>query len=147
MRIPLVARKRFGEIMPFARICVKGYPLRLLALVDTGSPWTAITPMGKIMLKIRNPPKTSPPEYQLVYFAGHEFRRILMGNLQICMKSERERIVTFNSPQVNLLEPTKQMDPNEFKEIPFIIGSDFLTFNNLSLYFKPSSRVAFLEME
>ncbi len=146
MKLPLVVRKRFGDYLPYARVAIKGFPLGFYALIDTGSPWTVITPMGVTMLKIRafhNFPM--PKKYSIVKFAGHEFERRLIKEIKICMKDEKGEIITFDKPTTNLLSSKRQIDPKEFKEVPIVIGCDFLRVNKFSLYFNPGKKTAFLE--
>lgn len=146
MKIPLVVRQRYGEFLPFGRIAIKGMPVGLLALVDTGSPWTVITPMGSTMLKLDRTIShlDIPPRDHIVVFAGHSFKRYLAGNLEVCMKNNEGKLVTFNKPTIGVLVPQKKMDPKEFKEVPFILGCDFLRTNKLVLTFDPDQQVAYL---
>lgn len=148
MKIPLVVRQRYGEWLPFGRVAIKGMPVGLSALVDTGSPWTVITPMGSIMLKLERLSSSRlslPAKDHLVVFAGHSFKRYLVENLNFCMKNDEWKLVTSSKPTLGLLISPKKMEPKEFKEVPFILGCDFLRENKLTLTFNPSEQVAFLE--
>lgn len=84
-------------------------------------------------------------QYSVVRFAAHDFERRLIDNIKICMKDENGKIVTFDKPTTSLLVPKRQADPKEFKEVPIVIGCDFLRVNKFSLHFNPSKKIAFLE--
>ncbi len=147
MKFPIIVRKRLGELMPIITVGILGCPLRLTALIDTGSPYTVITPSGRAMLKIRNPPKRQPKDYYKIKLGGHNFKRYLMDNLSICLKSEDKKIAVFDMPDVGLLIPYAKVKikeiNQEFGNTHMIIGCDFLKTFNLSFYFHPSSETGY----
>jgi hypothetical protein len=72
--------------MPFTSIGIKApphyriRPMMLFALIDTGSPWIAITPMGASLLNI--PSKSlSLAKYPQIVFAGYKFDRVSMEDV------------------------------------------------------------------
>jgi hypothetical protein len=146
MKIPLVIRDRFHFPAPYALIAIRGVPLGFRALVDTGSPWTVITPMGSAMLKTRGEysPKRIARDIPDVTFAGHKFKRY-ETNLEICIKDAQGKIFTFKKPNPAFLKPKGKVDHKEFKEVPIIIGCDFLEANGLTLQFNPVKKIAYLK--
>lgn len=75
MKIPLKIRMRFGQPMAFAFIGIRApkYRIRpkpILTLVDTGSPWTAITPYDAMMLNLPLSALKAATDYPTIVFAG-----------------------------------------------------------------------------
>lgn len=126
-------------------MALKGIPLGFRALVDTGSPWTVITPMGAEMLKMRVRFKLDkiPQDTPDVTFAGGTFRRY-ETNFEVCIKDTKKKIINFKKPNPTTLKAKGRFDYKEFKHIPIIIGCDFLEANGLILQFNPANNTAFL---
>lgn len=153
MRFSLKVRERYGQLAPFVSIALRapaGYrlrPMRLSALLDTGSPWTAITPMGDIMLNIPSKALKQASEFPIVRFANYKFNRYLMENVSISLVNEKKKAISFSTPSVSVLKPTTKINPNEFKDVPAILGCDFLIHNKLTLHCNLNKGVAYLEEE
>jgi hypothetical protein len=116
----------------------------LWVLVDTGSPWIAITPHDAMMLNIPFPALKKATEFPTIVFAGHKFQRLLLTDVALRARNETGEIVTFDLPSISILSPTKETPLEEFKGIPSVLGADFLNTKGLCLHFNPSKTEAFL---
>ena len=149
MIIPLRVRKKFDQLMPFAFITVKAHhvrPIPVEALVDTGSPWLALTPKDIRRLNISISALKRPKKFAIVYLAGSKFWRYLLTKATIRLRAEGDEIVRVRLPSVSVLWPTKGK-PKDYEPIPNVMGSDFLTVGQFHLHFNPCKRIAFLERE
>ena len=63
------------------------------------------------------------------------------------MRDEKGGIMGIDLPSISVLWPTEKKPPKRIKEIPSILGSDFLTIGKFQLHFNPSKQIAFLEKE
>ena len=148
MKIPLRIIRRFGQPMPFILITIKAprvSPMPIEALVDTGSPWIAITPRDILRLNLSIKRLRRAKEYPMVSLAGYKFQRYeLQGSVRV--KDEERRVLDVNLP-ISVLWPTKKKMPEEVKHIPSVLGIDFLIAGKFHLYFDPNKRIAFLEKE
>ncbi len=148
MKFPINVTKRYGELMPTITVGVYGRPISLKGLVDTGSPFTVLTPAGMALLKIRILPRRVPKEHYNIVLAGYEFKRNLMDSLPICLKTGSKKGAVFDMPDVGVLTPSKKVDikklHKDFGQVDIILGCDFIKTFNLSLYFDPSKKAAYL---
>lgn len=148
MRVPLRLRRPFDEWWAFAFITIRAprvRPLPIEVLVDTGSPWIAITPKDILRLNISIKHLKKATKYVTVSLGGHKFWRYqLRGTVHI--KNEEGKVIDVNLP-ISMLWPTVKKWPNVIKHIPSILGSDFLRVGKFSLHFNPSKEIAFLEKE
>lgn len=147
MKIPLRVVRKFGQWMPFVLVTIKAPRVRLLpfeALVDTGSPWIAITPRDILRLNISIKHLKKVTEYAIVSLASHKFQRYQLQGAGVCIKDEEGKITSVKLP-ISILWPTKKKWPDEIKDIPSVLGSDFLTVGEFCLFFDPSKQIAFLE--
>ncbi len=87
MKIPLNTRDRFGDLAPVTFIKLRAprrfrlRPFRLETLLDTGSPWTVVTPAGYKLLNLNENQLSNlekPDEYPNVSIGGYRFYRRLM---------------------------------------------------------------------
>lgn len=122
-------------------------PMPIEALVDTGSPWIAITPKDALRLNISIKHLRKAPQYTTVMLAGIKFWRYLLKGVSVHMKDEKGGIISIALPSISVLWPTQKKLPKGTKNIPSILGSDFLTTAKLSLHFDPSKQIAFLEKQ
>lgn len=146
MRIPLRIAKRFDQWMPFISLVVRAThirPIPIEALVDTGSPWIAITPKDVLRLGISIKRLKRATKYPIVSLAGHKFERYLLKGT-VFVEDEEGQIVRIDMP-ISILWPTKKRWPDEIKEIPSVLGIDFLTIGRFQLHFNPSKKIAYLE--
>ena len=155
MRIPLNIRDRFGDFAPVTYVKLKApdrfrlRPFRLETLVDTGSPWTVVTPSGSELLNINENQLSGlekPDDYPNVYLGGSKFYRRIMRDVTLYFRSDDEKIKQFELDEINILEPTKEIE-EEMLQLDFhmIIGVDFLKKFNLAFYFDPSKDEAYIK--
>ena len=96
MKIPLLIRDRFGWPATYASVSVIKHRLRpskLLTLVDSGSPWTVLTPSGTKLLKVPVKSLDLATEHPRITFAGHTFQRLLLKNVNIYIMDEYKKPV------------------------------------------------------
>ena len=139
----------FGEEGLFLNFTVWGIPhtkaIPINALVDTGSPWLAISPKDRKLLGIPQNYLRTAEQFINIRFAGHKFRRLVTKRTEIHVLNEKNRVVKLSMPFISVLKATKNRD--EIDMIPSVIGMDFLSKNNLSLVYKPKKREAYLLLE
>lgn len=114
------------------------------ALVDTGSPFTVLSTVDA--LKLRLPIKTMR-KIEPVYLAGFTFFKATLGNSSMTFRTDDQKSLTIQFNNMGILIPTK-LDPNQLegvKHIPSIVGNDFLEQEKFGLYVNPSTKVAYLE--
>lgn len=148
MRIPLRVLRKFGQWMPFISITIRAprvLHIPVEALVDTGSPWIAITPKDILRLNISIKRLRKATEYVNVSLGGHKFWRYQL-KATVALKDEEGKLINVNLP-ISVLWPTKKKWPDEIRDIPSVLGSDFLTIGRFYLHFDPSKQTAFLEKE
>jgi len=150
MRIPLLVRKKFDELMPFVILTIRSAYVRriipILAVVDTGSPWTALTPEDTLKLNIPIKSLHKAEKFVRVGFAGSSFWRCLLPDVTIYMKTDTGETAKFSLPSISVLLPMKGK-LQKFKGIPSVLGCNFITSEGFKLCFNPSKNVAFLEKE
>ncbi len=113
------------------------------ALVDTGSPFTVLSTIDA--LRLRLPIKTMR-KGEPVYIAGFTFFKVSLGNSLMTFKTDDQKPLTIEH-NTGVLIPTK-LDPKQLeaiKHIPSIVGNDFLEQQKFGLYVNPSAKVAYLE--
>ena len=98
MKIPLKIRKRFDTPMAFAFISIRTpkyhiRPMPIWTLIDTGSPWTSITPYDAMMLKIPLSVLKPNRKYPYVLFASHKFERLSLTHITLRLKNDAGEIV------------------------------------------------------
>ena len=119
-------------------------PAQIKFLVDTGSPWIAISPGDAARLNIPVSSLPKAPEYVNVRFAGHNFQRHLLSNVKVYLRNEKGKFIRVNLESVSVLKSTKKLS-EEAKQIPSVLGSDFLIMSKLRLCFDPSNKEGFFE--
>ena len=127
MKIPLMIRTRFGQPMPFLFIGIRApkyrvRPMPICVLVDTGSPWAAITPYDAMILNIPSSALKGATEFPIAVLAGYKFRRLLLENVALRARDETGEVTTFDLPSITILDPTKKIPPEEFRQIPSVFG-------------------------
>jgi len=134
--------------MAFATFVLKAPHIRLLpifALVDSGSPWTALAPMDSQFLRIPIKTLRKAQEHPKILFAGDVFRRLLLTDVELVFKDDKGDIVKFEMPSVSVLDPIAKKPVEEYKGIPSVIGVDFLRLHKMALYLNIHKNIAFLE--
>lgn len=152
MKIPLSVRMRFDQPMPFAFIGLRSHkyhirPMPIWVLVDTGSPWTAITPHDAMKLTISTSALKVDTKYPKIMFAGDKFWRLILPDVGLRIRDETGKTITFDLPSISVLSPMRKIPPEEFRGIPSVLGNDFLNTKGFYLHFNPSKGEAFLLSE
>lgn len=132
--------------MPFAFITIRAVhvrPIPIDALVDTGSPWIAITPKDVLRLNISIKHLKKAPEHAVVSLGGYKFWRYQLGGT-VCIRDEKGKAMGVNLP-ISILWPTLKKWPEAIRHIWSLLGSDFLRIGGFHLHFNPSKEIAFLE--
>jgi len=114
------------------------------ALIDTGSPFTVISPRD--LLATRYPFRAKRTD-QIVFLAGHKFYRTQINRAKLLFKTENDKIFDINVRSIGALIPTKhdQKTIDAIISIPSLVGNDFLEDHNCSLHFNPNNQTADLE--
>lgn len=155
MKIPLNIRDRFGGFAPVTYIKIKAprrfrlRPFRIETLLDTGSPWTVLTPSGSKLLNLNEHQLSNldkPDEYPNVLLGGNKFYRRLMKDVTLYFRDIHGKPINFDLDEINILEPMTEIE-EEMLQLDFhiIIGVDFLKEFNLGFYFNPSNEEAYME--
>jgi hypothetical protein len=115
------------------------------ALVDTGSPFTVLSPTDALRLKL---PITTMRTGSPVSLAGFRFLNHPLEKANLNFKKEDGQYYQVEM-KIGVLVPTKtdKAALEAVKHIPSLIGNDFLEDHKLSLVFNPSAKVAFLNSE
>lgn len=130
--------KKSAGVRPFTNISIKSSRYRIYGnievLIDTGSEITTISPRDitklHIPLKIM---KQENPLYSKI--AGFKLPTFRLKTIDIKFITEENKLHTINSSHVDVLVANNIK--KEFSHIPSIIGTNFLEFNKLTLYFNP----------
>jgi len=79
--------------------------------------------------------------------AGHRFLNCPLGNVSMTFRTENAEPLKIDLQRIGVLVPTKTSKKllESVKDIPSIIGNDFLEDNNFTLVFNPNAKVAYLE--
>lgn len=146
-RIPCRSRRFYRKkIFPFASFVARSPRFFgvVEALVDTGSPFTVLSTVDA--LKMRMPIKKMR-KGDSVSLAGFRFFRYHIKNASFTFKTQDDQPISFDVKDLGILVPTK-IDKKTLKDIepiPSIIGNDFLEDHNLALFFNPSQKITYLE--
>jgi len=116
------------------------------AIVDTGSPYTVLS--TNEILGTRLPIHTMQ-KGEMVALAGHRFFRYLINNVGMNFRTETGELFKTKLSSIAALVPTKldKKTLNDVKDIPSIIGHDFLEENKIAFYFNPSAKITYLEYD
>lgn len=114
------------------------------ALIDTGSPFTVLS--TKDIMSSRLSIKTMQ-RGETVSLAGFRFFNYPIKSPTMYFKDEDGKLLKIELPSIGGLIPTKTDEKtlDEVKDIPTILGNDFLEDQRFTLSFNPSARVAFIE--
>jgi predicted aspartyl protease len=125
---------------------VHARPVLIKFLVDTGSPWMAISPQDAIKMNIPVSRLPKAAKYKVIIFANNKFERRLLSNVDLYLKNEKGETIKINSKSTSVLNSTKILS-EEDKHIPSVLGCDFLTINKFRLVFNPSNKEGFFEKD
>jgi len=145
-RIPCHVRRflsdRFFCFLPFS-LRFSHFFGYVEALVDTGSPFTVISPTDALRLKL---PITTMRTGSPIFLAGYRFLNCPIEKVHLNFKMEDGQYFSTDI-KMGVLVPTKidRKTLEDIKHIPSLIGNDFLEDQKLALSFNPSSRLAYLE--
>jgi len=146
MKIPLRLRSPFGQLMPFAFVTIRAprvRPIPIDVLVDTGSPWIAITPKDILRLHIPIKHLKKATKHATVSLGGFKFWRYEVGGT-VYVKDEEGKAIGVKLP-ISVLSPTAKKWPEQIKHIWSILGNNYLTVGKFHLHFSPSEQIAYLE--
>ena len=145
VRIPLHVRSWFGEKAIFLTFVVRGHPhirpISIEGMVDTGSPWLAVSPQDCEALGISTKSLSLPSENIDVRMAGIKFKRMVMKNVEIVFLDENQNPVRIKMPYISVLEPTKHVG----EKVPSVVGMDFIRCGNLSFHYDYKKEEAYFE--
>ena len=112
-------------------------------LIDTGSPFTAISPRDAMRFRVRLRGRES------VRLAGFRFFKIPLGESSFTLRTEDDNAIKLTSSCLTILEPTRsdRRTIGEVQSIPSILGTEFLEEQGAALYFDPSRIEAYLELQ
>ena len=84
---------------------------------------------------------------EAVSLAGYRFFNHQLDNVSMTFRTEDAKPLKIDLPKIGVLIPTKisREALDTVKDIPSIIGNDFLEDYGFALYFNPTARVAYLE--
>lgn len=114
------------------------------ALIDTGSPFTVLSPLDAMKMRL---PIKSMQKGLGVSLAGFRFFKHNLKNVSFTFKTADDGSISFQFQNLGVLVPTKinRKVLEDIKPIPSIIGNDFLEEHKLALLFNPSQKIAYLE--
>lgn len=140
--------RRFIQDKPFPFVTftiLKPFVKTIDALIDTGSPFTVLSPRDAIASRLPITKMRSGPSVGL---AGHHFLNHPIKNVTIHFKAVEGESLEIVLPSLGVLVPTKIDEKiwREIKDIPTILGNYFLEDHGLSLHFNPRDRIAYLEI-
>lgn len=148
IRIPCHVRKFYSG----RHFCFVSFSLKfshcfgfIEALIDTGSPFSVLSPIDAIKLKL---PITTMRSGSPVSLAGFRFLNHQLGKVHLNFKTANSQYLSLDVP-LGVLIPTK-IDEKMLKDvqsIPSLIGNDFLEDQKFKLFFDPNAHSAFLEGE
>lgn len=116
----------------------------LIALIDTGSPFTVLSPSDILSSRM---PISQMQSGQSVKVGGARFYNHQLGAAIMTFKTEKNEPFKADLLNIGALVPTKldQKTRDEVKPIPSIIGMDFLQQQKLALYCNPIAKMIYLE--
>ncbi len=149
-RILCEVRRQFGDArMPFVvmGVRIRSPPVRTatLALVDTGSPYSGLSPKDVLKSRMR----MRGQKGQSIGLAGMMFRAPVMEGATVSFRTEKGTPVSYEAEGFRAFVPTKKMDPKmerEVQSIPSLVGTDLLEAHGIALYFDPKANIAYLEI-
>jgi len=119
----------------------------ILALLDTGSPFTVISPrdLERFRISLKTLASTPAPTVSL---AGFKFKRHSLGQTTLHLRDKDDSIISFETECFSMIGPTKvnKKIRKEIQSIPSIIGNDLLREIKATFVFNPSEKTAYLEI-
>ena len=141
--------KNTEELAVFACLTITGEKIRrpvpIDMLVDTGSPWTVITPKEYERLKIPLRTLERASDISQVYLSGHTFWRYLLYDVTLRFRDENGKLIKVDLPLIGVLVPTKK--DREVEDIPSILGCDFLKQTCFTFVYNPCNNLAYFESD
>ena len=136
-------RGRFFPFVPFTVRASRVFGI-IEALIDTGSPFTVLSTVDALKLKL---PITKMRKGESVHLAGFHFFSFPIKNPSIRFRTEDAKSLKIDLPKIGVLIPTKisKKTLQDVKHIPSIIGNDLLEEQGFALYFNPTAKIAYLE--
>jgi len=148
INIPLHIRKLVGEEkFIFLPMIVKSGMITgiITFLVDTGSPFTVICPtdLQRFRVPLKRLAKQKGKTFEL---AGHVFKKFPLGDISFSVKTDNNSNFSAKSSVFCMATPTKvnKKTLKNVKNIPSILGNDFLVEQKAGLFYHPSKNEASL---
>jgi phosphorylcholine metabolism protein LicD len=144
MKIPLQFVQ--GKIILPAVITSSNYRFgfrKISFLIDTGSPKTFISEKDAMVLQI---PMKSLKFSEFIKLGGSKYEMLNGKPVKIYFKNDegKSKVFDFSLTIAKTTKKTKEAI-NESRACPSIIGTDFLTQHDLSLFFRPAKSTCYLE--
>lgn len=147
MRIPLTVESLYVERKgAYATFFLQIPSMRVArpvsAVVDTGSPFTSISPKDAVAFGL---PISHWGKGEVVFLAGFKFFRHTL-EATLTFKDEEKKLVRFRQAVI-VLVPTK-MDRDslaEMQAIPSLVGTDLMEDHDLTFVFEPHKPEAYFE--
>lgn len=140
-----------GGPKPFASVFLRARKYRVFGtirpFVDTGGPLTSLTPADVEKLHIPlNSLYGRTPRPSTHYIGGLSFWAYPMEDVTLAIRDENNKREEFILDSINVLKLTKNDRESiaRAREIPSILGMDFITKNGFTLNFDPNNRIASL---
>jgi len=145
-RIKGVFRSWIKEIFPHFRctIVIGGvHFIPTYLLLDTGSPFTPITPKDYLRTRLR----ITPGKEKTCWLAACKFYRIpITQGVEYRFETEDNELKKIEYTDSIFLYPMDEFrDIKQVQAIPSIIGLDFLRKNNLRFFIDPVKEIAYIE--
>jgi len=116
--------------------------IRTHVLLDTGSPFTPITPKDYMRTRLRVTASSSEP----CYLAACKFSRIPVGkDVVYKFQTDDNKLIKIGFDGVIYLVPTQDSNVDRVKSIPSILGIDFIRANGLRFVTEPHNDIAYIE--
>jgi hypothetical protein len=152
MKIPLDVRTSAGGLKPFANVylkipsqIVRGSTVRgvFSAFVDTGSPYTLISEIDSLKLRIqlRGKPMQVP-------IGGSLLHKYDINGVELkVLCDEKKTFCDIGIPTIGVMRPMLEVPRSSetSKAMPSIIGVDVLKHHRLALYFDVCNEISYLE--
>ena len=109
--------------------------------MDTGSPFTPITPKDYLKTRLH----IKPDRAKMCYLASAQFYRVPINDkVEYMLMAEDQKLHKFQFDDAIFLVPIDDRIKH-VQSIPSILGLNFLTKNNLRFFTDPAKEIAYIE--
>ena len=143
-KIPGTFRKWAKGILPHFSCTIKvgNFHIRTNVLLDTGSPFTTISPKDYKRTRL----KIGKSHQATCLLAGVKFSRVsIPKGVQYKFLNDKGKVITLYSDDTVFLVPIQKQNEKMVQSIPSILGIDFLKSNGLRFVTEPDSDIAYIE--